>query len=180
MPERPVICGIDVGVTHHGVAVVDTAVRAVQVVRTGRETSACALLVGTVLELIDAFRVTAVAVEDYHGRRIFTRAERPILLHTGALLSLEYVRPGLLVLTVPIQAWQDGIVSERPVPRRDGGTAGLWKQTVRRRVELQLQARGLRWEDPTGDPGGHKADAVGIALYAQDLLARARAVGGRA
>lgn len=169
MSEPPVVCGVDVGVHHHGVAVVgSTVLYSATWSLPGPVPLACAALRARLAHLAQTTGVTAVAIEEYHGRGLHTAAEGPILLLTGAVFSLMST---VSVIAVGIQAWQDAIVGQRPVSRRDGGTSGLWKQTVRRRVELALQARGMRWQDAASDEGGHRYDALAAGLFLQDQLA---------
>jgi hypothetical protein len=75
---------------------------------------------------------------------------------------------------VPARDWQEALVGR--IPPRAFNTRTAWKALVRRRVELALQARDMAWSDRGADPGGHRFDALGLTLYLQDQLARARAL----
>jgi hypothetical protein len=184
MPEPPVVCGVDPGVSTCGLAIVGTDVRysgTLPVPRVGAWPERCRLVQATVAGLCRRYRVTLVAVELFHWQGKYVTTEPPMLLLTGAICTV----PGPEIMLVPPDAWQRAIVGG-PAPSGPGATRDAWKRLVRSRVELGLRARGLRWRDSTPDPHGHRYDALGLALFAQDThrlgglaLRPGRRAGGR-
>jgi hypothetical protein len=67
--------------------------------------------------------------------------------------------------------WMSAIVGQAPQVSGFGWTSALWKRTVRGAIGLRLKEMGIDGERLLGeDEGNHKADALGVALYAGDRL----------
>jgi hypothetical protein len=166
MPEPPVVCAIDPGVSVCGVAVVSTQVRysgTIAVPRVGAWPGRCRLVHDTVAGICRRFRPQVLAIELFHWQGTYATTEPPMLLLTGALCTV----PGPEVVLIPPDVWQAAIVGTKP-PHGPGATREAWKRLVRSRVELALIARGMRWRDGSPDPGGHRYDALALAMYCQD------------
>lgn len=184
MPEPPVVCAVDPGTTVCGVAVVGTDVRysgTIPVPRQGAWPERCRLVHAAVAGICRRYRPQILAVEAFTWRGKYATTEPPMLLLIGALCMV----PVPQVLAIPPDAWQRAIVGG-PAPSGPGATRDAWKRLVRSRVELALQARGIRWRDGTPDPQGHRYDSLGLSVFAQDTsrlagldLRPGRRTGGR-
>lgn len=182
MPEPVVVLGIDPGVVTCGVAVVDRDVRysdTLRVPRAGDWPERCRAVHTAVARLCRRFRPRLMAVEAFTWRGTYVTTEPPMLLLIGAICTV----PGPKIRLVPPDEWQRAIVGG-PAPSGPGATRDAWKALVRARVELGLRARDMPWRDGAADAGGHRYDALGVALYNQDAhrlagLTPGRRIGGR-
>jgi len=170
-PTRPVsILALDPGATHTGVCVLaDNQIRLTTLwLLDGTLPEVCAVIRRRARALVRTHAIDRLVIEDYtwQGRHTTERVRQLRLL--GALESLcEEV----FVMEVAPREWMLAIVGSLGSGSNQWGTT-TWKATIRQAVERQLRARGIGWLDAEKDPGGHRYDAIGLALYAHDLMRR--------
>ena len=172
MPETsslPVIVGVDVGPVHSAAAVLDEHAiwHLGPLTLNDDHTLACAQFRAQLLRLVRRFQSGRMVVEGFEWHGKVTHVEPRLHELIGVARSLSSV---VLVDVVWPNVWQEAIVGHRASGMNHGWSTGSWKREVRQAVLLQLKARGIpRGEEWIGDdPGNHKADAVGIALYGAD------------
>jgi Holliday junction resolvasome RuvABC endonuclease subunit len=180
------IGGLDPGVTHCGVAVVQDG-RAVmtELWRLPRDfTVACARLRLQLQTLVSTYALEVLVVEDFHFHQQRERVSTAKVMYglIGAARALHGWH-GLKVAVVQAGAWGQGLTGQRPARKGFGHTEDSWKRTVAWYVTREA-GPGFLWGP---DPGFHRHDALGLAYYwhrglaveAAVARALAKAPGGR-
>lgn len=170
MARRPVVCGVDPGIHAVGISILGETVSysaVIPVPRLGSWATRCRHVHQAVTGVCQRYRPAVLGVEAFTWRGKYATTEPPMLMLIGAVVVVPDVAE---VRAIPPQEWQQALLGSGP-PARGWHSRQHWKDMVRRAVTLGLAARGIAWDDPHPDPGGHRWDALSVALYVQDLVA---------
>lgn len=162
------ILGVDPGPRHTGMAVHNrSGFLLADVWELDEDWSrACSQFRARLEEAMERYNTELIAVEDtlIEGR-YFTPNVR--VLGLGSIV--RSLCDKVLVQAYQPLEWMKAITGETPRNFGFAWTSPMWKRTVRDAVLLRLKEMGVDGKQLLGeDPGNHRADAMGIALYASD------------